>query len=123
MKKLVLMLIVLTIVLSGCSSQPKKTVEGWALHYAKEAYYQDYPDYVLIAYSISEYTVIVTQDFDEELQNAYCKMFKIVFVEDSGKNVVYDVFIAYGNKKEYINGYLLHFSEDKIIDVDMAVIE
>ena len=117
-KKLLLIIgLMLVVMLSGCKEQePKKSIEGWALQYAEEEYNRDYDGYVLFGYIIKEHKLY---DVENDYEEYTVRSFEITFIDDSGKNVIYNVVIAYEP-----NGYppLIEFKaykESNIVDVDI----
>ena len=111
MKKiLVALMLVLVLSLSGCDADnPKLEPKGWALQYAEEQYEYDYGGYTLIAYDVKQLSIYQGLESDFE----FYEIFEITFVNDSGKSIIYNVFIAYDNNMwKYI-------SEDNILDVDI----
>jgi hypothetical protein len=115
----VIVLILMGFILMSCSSQPQKSVKFWALHYAEEQYKFDYDGYELMGYIIEEYVnVPIENDFEGEY-----KMFRVTFINNSGKNVIYNVLVVY--KEVLFDGYLgkTFIKESSIIDYDIELVE
>ena len=118
-KLLIIFTLVLVLALSGCRSdeEPKMSIEGWARHYAIQQYEEDY-NYTAFASQVEELDIIpevlVWDYVDVSIHNYSYAYFKVTVFSDEGSETPYLLFILYEEPL-----FLIHFFEEKIIDVDI----
>ena len=117
MKKLLIALaLVLVFALVGCEKVEKRTPEGWALYYAEQEYNKEYEGYGIFGYQIDNVIIAEDEVCDEDLT---WRAYIITIINDSGKSMEYNVFIAYKER-----GYPPFFEfntipESNVIDFDI----
>ena len=118
MKKLfILAILLLSVALIGCDREEERTPEGWALYYAEQEYEKDYSGYELFGYQVEDCIV-----YEEQRSEDYSsRLYQITFINDSGKSVEYNVFIAYIERgfPPYIEFNTI--PEKNVIGVDIEV--
>ena len=119
-KILLLVLVIGLLMLSGCKSESRHTLEDWALHYALEQYEEDYGGYGVFGNFIIRGKI--TSDNLEQLEeNQYAVMYLIMIIDDTGRGRLYNVFIFYEDKVLWDNMIVSReiIKESQIIDVDI----
>lgn len=117
MKKILLLIVILFSILAlvGCSKEEKKHVEEWALDYTIEYYNEEYEGYRIIAYSIEELIIYGEEQFEQWADGYEYRAYKITITNNSGKDKIYNVLIAY---KQY-NKLYFGIKESAIRDFDI----
>ena len=114
-----IMLFVLGLGLMGCKSEPQQTPKGWALQYAEEQYEEDYGGYGLFAVHIEQYGIYGIEDLEDEFGDYQFSCYEITFINDSGKSVIYNVFIAYEQTAFQMYFGAIGIRESQIYDIDI----
>ena len=116
MKKiLVILLIVLSFTLGGCSGETKHTLEGWALKYAEEEYNKDYDGNEIISYQIEN--LIINPDAQNDYEDYIRHLYQITIINNSGKSTRYNVLLVYDHTSFDSFVRARSIPEDKIITV------
>ena len=122
MKKiLVILLIVLSFTLGGCSGETKHTLEGWALKYAEEEYNKDYDGNEIISYQIEN--LIINPDAQNDYEDYIRHLYQITIINNSGKSTRYNVLLVYDHTSFDSFVRARSIPEDKIITVKVEETE
>ena len=114
-KLLVILLIVLSFTLVGCSGEAKHTSDGWALKYAEEEYNKDYDGYEIISYQIEN--LIINPDAQNDYEDYIRHLYQITIINNSGKSTRYNVLLVYDHTSFDSFVRARSIPEDKIITV------